>query len=234
MKKNINLSGFVKASDIKETEKAYTEGVYSDSPLNRKMGRVGITYAAYANKVNKTSSDDKKEEKIPSKIPGSTDEITRISSKGLHNAILGVNNIATNVKDNGDHFKVDFDSNDFNTHGEMSPKITQIKRFLEGMGASVVVGKNSLKVFKNDKKSSINSILSNSTTLKNAEGNRLNAIIDYAEFDIPKDASDAEKRNKIAEKYIKSAQLEGSTEEIANQLDEIIEDALNEYVSENK
>ena len=34
------------------------------------------------------------------------------------------------------------------------------------------------------------------------------------------------KRNKIADFYIKSAQLEGSNEEIANQLDEIVEDGL--------
>lgn len=39
--------------------KAYTEGVYTDSPLNRKLGRVGMTYTAYAEKV-------KKEKKEPS------------------------------------------------------------------------------------------------------------------------------------------------------------------------
>lgn len=214
-KKGLNLSGFVNINNVHEVEKG---GVYIDSPLNRKLGRVGQPY----------KKSDKQEEKIPSKIPGSTDEITKMSAKGLRNAILGVNNIATNIKDNGDHFKVDFDSNDFNTHGEMSPKITQIKKFLEGMGAGVVVGKNSLKVFKNDKKSSTSTILSKSTTLKNAKGDRLNAIIDYAGFDISKDASDEEKRNKIAEKYMESAELEGSTEEIANQLDEIIEDALSD------
>lgn len=214
-KKGLNLSGFVNINNVHEIEKG---GVYVDSPLNRKLGRVGQPY----------KKSDKQEEKIPSKIPGSTDEITKMSAKGLRNAILGVNNIATNIKDNGDHFKVDFDSNNFNTHGEMSPKITQIKKFLEGMGASVVVGKNSLKVFKNDKKSSTSSILSNSTTLKNAKGDRLNAIIDYAGFDISKDASDEEKRNKITEKYIQSAELKGSSEEIADQLDELIEDALSD------
>ena len=53
-------------------------------------------------------------------------------------------------------------------------------------------------------------------------------------FYIDKNASDTEKRNKIADFYIKSAQLEGSNEEIANQLDEIVEDALSDYVSNNK
>ena len=30
--------------------KAYTEGIYADTPANRKLGRVGMTYAEYANK----------------------------------------------------------------------------------------------------------------------------------------------------------------------------------------
>lgn len=53
--------------------------------------------------------------------PGSTDEIERMTPTAVHNAILGLNNIATNVKDNGDHFKIDFDANDFNTNGKRSP-----------------------------------------------------------------------------------------------------------------
>ena len=35
-----------------EVEKAYTEGIYADTPANRKLGRVGMSYSAYANKVN--------------------------------------------------------------------------------------------------------------------------------------------------------------------------------------
>ena len=38
----------MKFSNIRELQKAYTEGIYSDSPLNRKLGRVGMTYTAYA------------------------------------------------------------------------------------------------------------------------------------------------------------------------------------------
>ena len=49
--------------------KAYTEGVYADTPTNRKLGRVGMSYAQYANKINKTDStklklEDFKEEVI--------------------------------------------------------------------------------------------------------------------------------------------------------------------------
>ena len=49
-KKGINLSSFNK---IDELNKAYTEGIYSDTPANRKLGRVGMTYQAYAEKVKK-------------------------------------------------------------------------------------------------------------------------------------------------------------------------------------
>ena len=36
---------------IKYIEKAYTEGVYADSPLNRKLGRVGMSYKKYEEMV---------------------------------------------------------------------------------------------------------------------------------------------------------------------------------------
>lgn len=45
----LNLSSF---------QKAYTEGIYSDTPANRKLGRVGMTYTAYAEKVKKQKSED--------------------------------------------------------------------------------------------------------------------------------------------------------------------------------
>lgn len=44
--------------NLKEINKAYTEGIYADSPLNRKLGRVGMTYKAYADKINKEKSKD--------------------------------------------------------------------------------------------------------------------------------------------------------------------------------
>lgn len=47
-KKKLNFSCF-----IREIFKAYTEGIYCDSPANRKLGRVGMTYQAYAEKVKK-------------------------------------------------------------------------------------------------------------------------------------------------------------------------------------
>lgn len=49
IKPKLNLSSF---------QKAYTEGVYSDTPANRKLGRVGMTYTAYAEKVKKEKSEN--------------------------------------------------------------------------------------------------------------------------------------------------------------------------------
>ena len=43
--------------ETKEVEKAYTEGIYADTPANRKLGRVGMSYSAYANKANGGSSE---------------------------------------------------------------------------------------------------------------------------------------------------------------------------------
>ena len=80
--------------------------------------------------------------------PGSTGEIERMTAASVRSSILGLNNIATNIKDNGDHFKIDFDANDFNTNGKRSPQIDRIAKFLESMGASCVIGKNSIKAYK--------------------------------------------------------------------------------------
>lgn len=80
--------------------------------------------------------------------PGSTDEIERMTPTAVHNAILGLNNTGTNVKDKGDHFLIEFDANDFTTHGQRSPQIDRIAKYLESMGASCVIGKNNIKAYK--------------------------------------------------------------------------------------
>ena len=50
--------------------KGYTEGLYSDTPANRKLGRVGMSYKKYLEKVkdekgkeDKSASEFKKDEK---------------------------------------------------------------------------------------------------------------------------------------------------------------------------
>lgn len=51
---------FRNLKDIKEVSKAYTEGIYLDSPLNRKLGRVGMTYTAYAEKTKASKEKEVK------------------------------------------------------------------------------------------------------------------------------------------------------------------------------
>lgn len=81
-KKKINLFSF---SKIDELNKAYTEEIYSDTPANRKLGRVGMTYTAYAEKVKKESGDKKedsnKDTKISENLPEMDYKIETISSK---------------------------------------------------------------------------------------------------------------------------------------------------------
>lgn len=54
--RRLNLNSF------KNIEKAYTEGIYADTPANRKLGRVGMTYTAYNEKL-KEEEDALKEKK---------------------------------------------------------------------------------------------------------------------------------------------------------------------------
>lgn len=53
----------MKFGSLREISKAYTEGIYADTPANRKLGRVGMTYADYSAKT-KGESGEKKEEKV--------------------------------------------------------------------------------------------------------------------------------------------------------------------------
>ena len=54
--KNIKAIAF-----IKNLEKAYTEGVYADTPANRKLGRVGMSYKEWTSKKQGQSGEDKDE-----------------------------------------------------------------------------------------------------------------------------------------------------------------------------
>jgi len=55
---------------FKLIEKAYTEGIYADTPQNRKLGRVGMSYVEYAKMVEQQSeSKEKIEQKEKKEIP---------------------------------------------------------------------------------------------------------------------------------------------------------------------
>jgi uncharacterized membrane protein YdfJ with MMPL/SSD domain len=83
-------------------------------------------------------------------------------------------------------------------------------------------------------KDKVSNLVNSTTTLKNAKGSRLDAIIAYSNSDglngikIDKNASDEDKRIVIAQFYAKAAEND------ANNLDEIIEDALDDYVPDKK
>lgn len=47
--------------------KAYTEGIYSDTPLNRKLGRVGMSYKQYKEKFQEEDKETNKEKNNQSK-----------------------------------------------------------------------------------------------------------------------------------------------------------------------
>lgn len=52
------MTQFSNLKDIKILEKAAQEGVYADTYQNRKLGRVGMTYAGYKKKIEKKESEE--------------------------------------------------------------------------------------------------------------------------------------------------------------------------------
>jgi hypothetical protein len=58
-RRNQIFGSFKNQKNIEELNKAYIEGVYADTPANRKLGRVGMSYSAYAEKIK---GNDKKDD----------------------------------------------------------------------------------------------------------------------------------------------------------------------------
>lgn len=129
---NINLSTFFSLKDKKlSIEKAYIEGIYSDTPANRKLGRVGMSYTEW------DSKQGKKEEKIDN-----------ISLYRL-GKVLNENKIhPMSVKDHKEYFLISLEDNDFKN----KKKVEHTKDVLEKLGAKVYVSKTThfLKAFKKD------------------------------------------------------------------------------------
>jgi len=129
---NINLSTFFSLKDKKlSVEKAYTEGVYADTPANRKLGRVGMSYAEWEKKQGK------KEEKIDN-----------ISVYRLGKVLESVNIHPMSIKDHKEYFLVSLEDLDFKD----KKTVEKTKEVLENLGAKVYVSKNThfLKAFKKD------------------------------------------------------------------------------------
>ena len=57
----MNIKDIKAIAFIKNLTKAYTEGVYADTPATRKLGRVGMSYAQYAEKIKQGGDNQQKE-----------------------------------------------------------------------------------------------------------------------------------------------------------------------------
>lgn len=97
--KKINLSSF----GVKEIEKGYTEGVYIDSPANRKLGRVGMSYKDWeAKKAGNDNNSGKPKEKESPKTSFNLDDSifvgTNISQEDANKYASTFQNIDADMK----------------------------------------------------------------------------------------------------------------------------------------
>lgn len=221
---------------IKNLTKAYTEGVYADTPQNRKLGRVGMTYAAYAEKVKGKEKKEIKSNKKDKKTNyfGTDVDLKNIANKlnnllkykGLSARIAG-NNIEIYKKGDVSSLKnllASIYSKDYISWGPYENNVG-LKNMVQGTLNKVL------------KENEIEILVDKTEVLKNAKGKRLDAIIKYSNsakeegvegIKVVKDATDEEKRIAIAKFYKEAA--EGD----ADNLDEIVEEALADYVPEEK
>lgn len=223
-RKNLNFSGFSNIKEVDEIEELQTiekASVYVDNSTNRKLGRVGQPYKK-GNKQKGDSEGEAFEERFGSVIDNYTTTLKDASGERL-NAIIDYAELEIPKTDSDDLKRKKIAAAYYK-----SANMKELKSSKEIGEALDEIVEDALADYV-PKKINISKILSKSKTLGEAKGKRLDAILKYAEIEIPKDSSDEEKRNLIAESYIKSAELEGSEEEIANSLDEIVEDALSDY-----
>lgn len=242
--KALNLSSFGIINEVKEAEKA-ADGVYVDSPLNRKLGRVGMPYKKGDAEKEGEGDEGKKENEsdlktftskdIKAKMPGNYSSVSINLGDKKFNVSAAPTGYGSDKKRNG-RFTASYDGTYFDERwgDSYSGYTSKADAWREVKNRIAKIASTKEKKTETSGSESTNKILSESKVLGEAKGDRLNAIIEYAELDIPKDATDEVKRQKIAESYIKSAELKGSNGEIANALDEIVEDALSDYVPPKK
>lgn len=230
-KHGLNLSSFKKEEQPINVEKSYTEGVYSDTPANRKLGRVGMSYTAYNQKIKQSKDQlDKHEEAKNSRLDNfivNNSEIVSSANEEEINKII-------------DGFGFDIDK----SKGLGFKKKELVKNIRESSklkGTVKEIASDIDEIIEEGREGGfesiarIDSIYDKTTTLKNLNENQVNAVIEYSGFDIYKHLDLESKKKFLAEKYIESAKLEGNThKEIADDLDGIIEDALDDYVPKKK
>jgi len=224
--------------------KSYTEGVYADTPANRKLGRVGMSYSQYKEKIEvapkektwdtmdsfyKKGTDEKKLWEFWDKFQKTGDyshisSMRKIFEKKFPQVATwkqtapntGKAKITALDKDGKEIAKLD-----------LSGKYVQLydlQNFMDDCHKGIGVDKKENSLI-------VKNLVKKTTTLKNAEGKRLDAIIKYSNsakeegvegIKVADNATDEEKRIAIAKFYYDSANGE------AEDLDSIIEDALSE------
>ncbi len=232
--KNIQKSAF-----LQNLTKSYTGGVYADTLQNRKLGRVGRPYAHKED----AKEDEKSWDKIEAFYKKGSDENKlwdswyKFQKSGDHSHISDMRQILEKKFPDIESWKQTSPNTGkakltaLNKDGD---KIASIK--LDGDKVDLAA----LQTFM-DKchvgKSETEVLVDKTETLKNAEGKRLDAIIKYSNsakeegvegIKVAKDATDEEKKIAIAKFYKEAA--EGD----ADNLDEIVEEALADYVPEEK
>ena len=83
----MTLFSNIRKISLNTFQKDYVEGVYNDSTLNRKLGRVGMTYTAYAEKVKKDKEKNKveKKEKVVREFPETLSDLEFSDNKAKYN-----------------------------------------------------------------------------------------------------------------------------------------------------
>lgn len=232
--KNIQKSAF-----LQNLTKSYTGGVYADTPQNRKLGRVGRPYAHKEDVKENEKSWDKIEAfyKKGSDENKLWDSWYKFQKSGDHSHISDMRQI------------LEKKFPDIKSWKQTSPntgkaKLTAINKDGDKIASIELDGDKvdltALQTFM-DKchvgKSKIEVLVNKTETLKNAEGKRIDAIIKYSNsaeeegvkgIKVADDATDEEKKIAIAKFYKEAA--EGD----ADNLDSIIEEALEDYVPEEK
>lgn len=205
-----------KQAFVQNLEKAFQgQGVYQDNYKNRKLGRVGQPYK------KETSSKEESEKENPyfSKL---NESLIRKYSDKIESVSLA---------------DIEEKYRDFITDRGQEPTRKFYAKEASKLYNKLVKEWNNKKVENDDNKNiqtknknGLLNLIQKTDTLKNAKGARLDAIIAYSNSDgvdgikVKEGASDRQKRIAIAKFYKKAAENDASN------LDEIVEDALADYV----
>lgn len=218
-----NLVGNKKDITIGFISKAATEGVYIDSPLNRKLGRVGMSYKKYSERIKNA------EESV--NTHKSVKEITFQNSVVRKSEILKTateSQIDSFIDKMG--YKIDKSKS---LKDKKRALVKSISNYAELKGTSSQVANDIDEILEEgmeggfeEKEVQKDKVLESTKTLKGLSSKQVDTIIKYAGFKINSNLDVDIKKKELINKYKESAELKGSNKEIAEQIDELIEDSM--------